>query len=77
MKRVFWLGVGMAVGATVVYKAATVAHRASPSHLAAQATDCCARTRRTVEDFLADLTEGMSQREAELRAKHGLGSEAL
>ena len=78
MKRLFWLGVGLAVGALVARQISRAVHAYSPAGLAESARNSAAglvdsvqdfsgRALQWVTDFVADVREGMAEREAEIR----------
>jgi hypothetical protein len=78
VRRLFWLGVGLAVGALVARQVGKVVHAYSPAGLAQTARNSAAglvgtvqdftgRARQWVTDFVADVREGMAEREAEIR----------
>ena len=67
MRRLFWLGVGIAVGALVVRAVSKKARSYSPSGLAAAARDSSRNLVDSVRDFVDDVREGMHEREDELR----------
>ena len=78
MRRLFWLGVGLAVGALVARQIGKAGHAYSPAGLAESARNSAAglvdsvqdfteRARQWVTDFVADVREGMAEREAEIR----------
>ena len=73
MKRVFWLGVGIAVGALVVRQLSRTAHAYSPSGLAESARNSAAGLWESVQDFVADIREGMTEREEEIQAAFAQG----
>jgi hypothetical protein len=68
MKRLFWLGVGIAVGAIVVRQLSRSAHAYSPSGLADSARNSAAGLWQSVQDFVADVREGMTEKEDEIQA---------
>jgi len=68
MKRLFWLGVGIAVGAVVVRQLSRTAHAYSPSGLAESARNSAAGLWESVQDFVADVRDGMAEREEEIQA---------
>lgn len=68
IKRLFWLGAGVAVGVLVVRKLSQAAHSYSPSGLAGSAKETAADFVESVRDFIADVKEGMAMREAEINA---------
>lgn len=66
MKRLFWLGLGVAVGALVVRQVAKAAQAYSPAGLAGQARNSAAGLWESVQDFVADVREGMAEKEAQI-----------
>lgn len=68
MKRLFWLGIGLAVGAVVARKVARAAAAYSPQGLAGAARDSVADAIAAVRDFIMDVREGMAEREEQIRA---------
>jgi len=73
MKRLFWLGVGIAVGALVVRQLSRTAHAYSPGGLAESARNSAAGLWESVQDFVADVREGMVEREDEIQAAFAHG----
>jgi hypothetical protein len=73
MKRLFWLGVGIAVGALVVRQLSRTAHAYSPSGLTESARNSAAGLWESVQDFVADVREGMAEREEEIQAAFAQG----
>lgn len=61
-----WLGVGIAVGVVVVRQVTKAAQAYSPSSLAGTARNSAAELLESVRDFVADVREGMAEREAEI-----------
>lgn len=72
IKRVFWFGLGVAVAAVVVVKGREVMHRATPAGLAENVGTQAKKAGRRLDEFVADVREGMAEREAELRAQMGM-----
>ncbi len=66
MRRLFWLGIGVAVGVVIVRQVTKTAQAYSPSSLAGQARNSAAGLLDSVRDFVADVREGMAEREAEI-----------
>ncbi|WP_024873667.1 hypothetical protein [Saccharomonospora piscinae] len=66
MKRLFWLGVGVAAGVTLSRKATETARQASPAGLASNVGDAIRELAGAVGAFGADVRVGMSEREHEL-----------
>jgi hypothetical protein len=68
MKRLLWLGAGMAIGALVVRVVARKARAYSPGGIAAAARDSGRNLLDSAREFVHDAREGMREREQELRA---------
>jgi hypothetical protein len=68
VKRLFWLGIGVAVGVVVVRQIGKAAQAYSPSGLAGTARNSAAGLLGSVRDFVADVRDGMAEREAEIAA---------
>jgi hypothetical protein len=66
MRRLFWLGLGVAVGVVVVRQIGKAAQAYSPSGLAGTARNSAAGLLDSMRDFVADVREGMAEREAEI-----------
>jgi hypothetical protein len=68
MKRLFWLGMGVAVGALVVRAVSKRARSYTPSGLASGARDSARNLFDSVQAFVDDVRDGMHERERELQA---------
>jgi hypothetical protein len=68
MKRLLWLGAGIAVGAIVVHRVTRTIKAYSPSGLAGTARESAVGLVGAVRDFVADVRDGMAEREAQIRA---------
>ena len=68
IRRVFWIGVGIAVGAVVARQVSRTVQAYSPSNLAGAARNSAAGVWDSVRDFMADVREGMAEKEAEIQA---------
>jgi hypothetical protein len=79
MKRLLWLGAGLAIGALVVRQVSRAARAYSPAGLAGSARNSAAdlwdsvqdfsgRAQQWVGDFVADVREGMAEREQQIQA---------
>jgi len=66
VKRVFWLGVGVAIGVAISRKAHNAARKASPTGLAENLGAAVSELAGALGAFGADVRAGMSEREAEL-----------
>lgn len=73
MKRLLWLGVGLAIGALVVRAVSKKAQSYSPQGIAASARDSGRNLVDSVRDFVDDVREGMHEREQELRTAFAEG----
>jgi len=67
MKRLFWLGMGVAAGVALTRKAAQTARQASPAGLASNLGDAAGELAGAIGAFGGDVRAGMSEREQELR----------
>ena len=68
MKRMLWLGIGLAVGALVVRAVTKKARAFTPQGLAASARDSATGVLSSVREFIDDVREGMVEREADIHA---------
>ncbi|HET9143607.1 hypothetical protein [Actinophytocola sp.] len=66
MRRVFWLGVGIATGVALTRKAQSAVRQASPSGIAANLGEAMRELATAVGAFGADIRAGMAEREEEL-----------
>jgi hypothetical protein len=80
MKRIFWLGVGVAAGVALSKKARETAHQATPAGIAGNLGDAVRELAGAIGSFGADVRAGMTEREDELtevveeRSGMGIGS---
>ncbi len=72
MKRVFWLAMGITIGALIVRKISRAAQRMSPQGIAHSMTTGLGNLTDAVRDFVGDVREEMADREAQLREGTGL-----
>jgi hypothetical protein len=68
MKRLLWLGAGLAIGALVVRAVTRKARSYHPGSIAAAARDSGRNLLDSAREFIDDVRDGMHQREQELRA---------
>lgn len=66
MKRLFWLGVGVATGVALSRKARETARQATPAGLAGNLGDAVRELAGAIGSFGADIRAGMTEREEEL-----------
>lgn len=68
MKRLLWLGIGLAVGALVVRAVSKKAQTYTPQGIAAAARDSGRNLIDSVREFVDDVRDGMREREQDLHA---------
>jgi hypothetical protein len=68
MKRLLWLGIGLAVGALAVRAVTKKARSFTPQGLAASARESAGGLVTQVRNFVDDVREGMHEREDEIHA---------
>jgi hypothetical protein len=68
MRRVFWLGIGLAVGALVFRAVSRKAQAFTPQGIAGSVQQSAVGLLDGVRTFMDDVREGMTEREAEIRA---------
>ena len=66
IKRLFWLGVGVAAGVAVSRKAGAVARQATPAGIADNIGEAISELAGALGAFGADIRAGMVEREREL-----------
>jgi len=72
MRRLFWLAMGITIGALVVRKLSRAAEKMTPGGIAASLADALRDLATAIGEFGADVREAMAEREGELRAGTGL-----
>jgi hypothetical protein len=73
MKRLLWLGVGLAVGALVVRKLTQTAQSYTPSGIAASLSESAGGLVESVRTFVEDVRDGMAEREQQIQAAFAEG----
>ena len=73
MKRLFWLGVGLAVGALVVRAVTKRAQSFTPKGIAAGVSASAGNVLDSVRGFVDDVREGMAEREEQIHAAFAEG----
>jgi hypothetical protein len=66
MKRLLWLGVGLAVGAIVVRKLTRKANEFTPSGIATSLSQSAGGLVESVRSFVDDVRDGMAEREQQI-----------
>jgi hypothetical protein len=74
MRRLFWLGLGAAVGVLVVRKFSQAAQKLTPQGVAQSFATGLTELAEALRDFVTDVRDAMSSQEAALRAAAGLDS---
>jgi hypothetical protein len=73
MKRLLWLGVGIAVGVVVVRKATRAAQQFTPGGIASSVSESAGSLVESVRSFVDDVRAGMHEREREIHAAFAEG----
>ncbi|MDP9092120.1 MAG: hypothetical protein M3N95_04045 [Actinomycetota bacterium] len=71
-RRLFWLAMGVTIGALIVRKLSKAAAKLTPSGMAQGLSAALGDIAEALGDFAADVREAMADREAQLRAGTGL-----
>jgi hypothetical protein len=66
MKRLVWLGIGLAVGALVVRKATRAAQSFTPRGIASATSESAGGLVGTVRSFVEDVRSAMAEREQQI-----------
>ena len=75
MKRLFWLAMGITIGALIVRKLSAAAQRLTPGGMADSVSAALRDLAESMRDFSHDVRAAMHERETELRAGTGLDGE--
>jgi hypothetical protein len=75
MRRLFWLAMGVTIGALIVRKLSAAAQRMTPGGMADSFTAALRDLAESMREFSHDVREAMAEREAELKAGTGLDGE--
>jgi len=73
MKRLLWLGVGLAVGAVVVRKATRKANEFTPSGIATSLSESAGGLVESLRSFVEDVRAGMAEREGQINEAFAAG----
>lgn len=74
MRRLLWLGVGLAVGALVFRAASRKAQAFTPQGIAGSVQQSAVGLLESVRTFVDDVRDGMAERESEIRAAFDAGA---
>ena len=72
MRRLFWLAMGVTIGALVVRKLSAAADKLTPTGIAGSIAEGLRDLADAIGDFGADVRAAAAEREAELRSGTGL-----
>jgi hypothetical protein len=73
MKRLLWLGVGVAVGAVVVRKLTQKANQYTPSGIATSLSESAGGLVESLRSFVDDVRDGMAEREQQIHEAFAAG----
>jgi hypothetical protein len=73
MKRLLWLGVGLAVGAIVVRKLTQKANQYTPSGIATSLSESAGGLVESLRSFVDDVRDGMAEREQQIHEAFAAG----
>ncbi|MET8042310.1 hypothetical protein ABZU25_15790 [Micromonospora sp. NPDC005215] len=73
MRRLFWLGIGVAVGVIVVRKATRTAQAYTPAGIASTVTQSAGGLVESLRSFVEDVRLGMAEREQEIHQAFAQG----
>ena len=74
MKRLLWLGVGLAVGAIVVRKLTQKAEEFTPTGIATSLSQSAGGLVESVRSFVEDVRAGMAEREQQIHEAFAAGT---
>jgi hypothetical protein len=72
MRKLFWLGLGITVGALVVRRLSAAAQKLTPSGIAGSLSAGLSELAAAIGEFAGDVRTAMGEREQELRAGVGI-----
>jgi hypothetical protein len=73
MKRLLWLGVGLAVGAIVVRKVSRKAKEFTPTGIATSLSESAGGLVESLRNFVDDVRDGMAEREQQIHTAFAAG----
>ncbi|MFI0796085.1 hypothetical protein ACH4OY_25895 [Micromonospora rubida] len=73
MRRLFWLGIGLAVGVVVVRKATRTAQAYTPAGIAGGLSQSAGGLVESLRSFVEDVRIGMAEREQEIHEAFARG----
>jgi hypothetical protein len=76
MRRLFWLAMGITIGALIVRKMSRAVEKLTPSGVANGVAGALSDLADAIRDFAGDVRDAMQEREAQLREATGLDGRA-
>ena len=73
MKRLLWLGVGLAVGAVIVRKVTRKANEFTPSGIATSLSESAGGLVESLRSFVDDVRDAMAEREGQISEAFAAG----
>jgi hypothetical protein len=73
MKRLLWLGVGLAIGAVAVRKLTRKANEFTPTGIATSLSESAGGLVESLRSFVEDVREGMAEREQQIHEAFAAG----
>jgi hypothetical protein len=73
MKRLIWLGIGVAVGAVLVRKVTRKASEFTPTGIAASLSESAGGLVESLRSFVEDVRDGMAERESQINEAFAAG----
>lgn len=73
MKRLLWLGIGLALGAVAVRKLTRKANEFTPSGIATSLSESAGGLVESLRSFVDDVRDGMAEREQEIHQAFAAG----
>jgi len=72
IRRLFWLAMGVTIGALIVRKLTRTAEKLTPTGITQTLSESAGRIVDTVRDFVDDVRDSAAARETELKTSTGL-----
>ena len=72
MRRLFWLAMGVTIGAMLVRKLSRAAQKLTPTGMAGSISAGLAELAEAIRDFATDVRGAMTERELQLRESTGM-----
>jgi hypothetical protein len=76
MKRLFWLAMGVTIGALLMRRLSKLAEQLTPKSMAGNVGESLSDLAYNIRDFIGDVRDSMSEREHALRDGTGLNGQS-